>query len=120
MPQIILEYTDNLLDIVDFSSLFHKLHNIIHEVAGAKIENCKSRIQKLDSYYIGSGDKRNAFIHLELLLLKGRTVEVKKKLGEKILTLLQEFYVQSLLQLNTQITIKIEDVLREFHFKYPT
>lgn len=117
MPYISLEYTNNICAVVNYAPLFDELHKLVHRVADANIENCKSSARTLDCYYMGTGDSKNAFVHLDLGLLAGRSAEVKKELGEEVLKLLARYYSQSFAELNLQITVKIVDIEREEHFK---
>ncbi len=119
MPQITLEYTDNIKDAVEYPAFFAELHKIIHQITDANIESCKSRAKKIDCYYMGSGGNEKAFVHLELYLLAGRELAIKQALGEAVLKLLQRYYPQSLAALDLQISVKVDDIKRETYFKYP-
>lgn len=117
MPHIRLEYSSNIEQNINFKSLFSELHLLIHQISGANIENCKSRVIKLDNYFIGNGMQKNAFVFVEILLLEGRSNEAKKTLGEAILETLNKNYTVALTQLDLKITVKITEMPRELYFK---
>ncbi|MCH8127058.1 5-carboxymethyl-2-hydroxymuconate Delta-isomerase [candidate division KSB1 bacterium] len=119
MPQLILQYTANIDQEISFQDLFVKLHNILADIGGIKIDNCKSRAFKLDNYYIGRGETSNAFINLDIHFLEGRPQTLKKEIGSQILEALKEIYSQSISELNLQITVEIKDIERDVYFKYP-
>ena len=119
MPQLILQYNANIDQEISFQDLFVKLHNILADIGGIKIDNCKSRAFKLDNYYIGRGETSNAFINLDIHFLEGRPQTLKKEIGSQILEALKEIYSQSISELNLQITVEIKDIERDVYFKYP-
>ena len=119
MPQLILQYTANIDQEISFQDLFVKLHNILADIGGIKIDNCKSRAFKLDNYYIGRGETSNAFINLDIHFLEGRPQTFKKEIGSQILEALKEIYSQSISEFNLQITVEIKDIERDVYFKYP-
>jgi 5-carboxymethyl-2-hydroxymuconate isomerase len=119
MPQITLQYTANIDQEVNFSSLFAKVHYILNETGGINIDNCKSRAVRQDTYYIGQGETNNAFVHLEVRFLEGRSAQLKKKLGQELLDCLTEIYVPSIEKHILQITVEIDDIKRELYFKFP-
>ncbi|MFW9995814.1 MAG: 5-carboxymethyl-2-hydroxymuconate Delta-isomerase [Candidatus Odinarchaeota archaeon] len=119
MPQIILEYSSNIKENVDFRKLFSDIHHIIETTGGVKIENCKSRAKCQDDYFIGTGKTDSAFIHLEIQWIEGRTEEVKTQLGRDLLNLLKGNYISSLETLGIQITVHLIDIAKNSYFKYP-
>lgn len=119
MPQLTLQYTANINQEIDYSNLFAKLHNILADVGGINIENCKSRALKLNNYYISQGEISNAFIHLDVRFLEGRSLPIKKEIGNQLLEALNSFYQKSLTELDLQFTVEISDIQRELYFKFP-
>lgn len=118
MPHIVLEYSDNLPPLLDFRALFDDLHQALNRIGGIKIENCKSRARAARHCFIGDGNADNAFIHLGIEFIEGRSAEVKQAIGRECLELLKRYYRLHLSQ-RLQITVKIEDVALDFYFKDP-
>ncbi len=119
MPRIVLEYSLNTTDAIDFAQLFTDIHRTINTTGNVKITNCKSRAIGYKDYFIGSGGLTNAFVHLEVQWLEGRSPEVKSQLGEELLDLLKKYYQSTLTEFDLQITVHITDILRNSYFKYP-
>ncbi|MCP4539134.1 MAG: hypothetical protein GY832_18515 [Chloroflexi bacterium] len=117
MPQIMLEYTDNIDQPIEFRDLFADLHQALADAAGINIANFKSRARCLDTYLVGEGDARNAFVHLDLQLFEGRSSEIKREIGEHGLTVLKKHFAQSLSDYNMQITFQVRDIQRQAYFK---
>ena len=62
-------------ELLDFMDLFGDLHEILSTTGGVRIENCKSRALRRETWHIGRGEDRNAFVHLEVVLLETRQVK---------------------------------------------
>jgi len=119
MPNIVLEYTSNVTEAIDFAMLFASIHQILHETGGIKLDNCKSRAIAIEQYHIGDGHPSNAFVQLSIAFLAGRRNDVKQQLGDACLAQLKRFYAKSRSRLDLQITVEITDIQRENYFKYP-
>lgn len=119
MPQITIQYTDNIKSLPDFDFLFSKAHQTINTIAGIKIENCKSRVIKLEKYFLGDGAGNQGFVHLEVKILEGRNNEIKSEIGNNLLEILKKQFVESNQLLALQITIEIIDIQKNCYYKYP-
>jgi 5-carboxymethyl-2-hydroxymuconate isomerase len=119
MPQITLQYTDNINQNLDFDELFLEVHTTVSEIAGIAIANCKSRTMKLERYYVARGEAKHAFVHLDIAVLEGRSVELKQEMGSKILDILTKYYAPSIDAVDLQLTVEIRDISRDFYFKFP-
>jgi len=119
MPHLTLEYTPNLDQEIVADVLFARLHQVLAEVGGIAIGNCKSRIVCLDGYYIATGGPRNAFVHLTIRFLEGRAIELKQKVGRASLRVLDEYFAPSSATLDLQLTVEMQDIERATYFKIP-
>jgi 5-carboxymethyl-2-hydroxymuconate isomerase len=119
MPHLTLEHTANIKQEIDCATLFSGLHQILTVLGGINIENCKSRANRLDNYYIGQSDESNAFVHLEISLMQGKTTELQQAIGIQCLNLLKEYFDPSFSKLALQITVEITEIHRSAYFKYP-
>lgn len=116
MPQIILEYTDNIQVSEDFSSPLLKIHQIIHSICSVNIDNCKTRIVSHKQYFIGNGEQDKAFVHLEVIIFEGRSEATKTMLGETLISILKDFFEPK--AKNVDITVYLNDIKRKEYFKY--
>ncbi|NOX47934.1 MAG: 5-carboxymethyl-2-hydroxymuconate isomerase [Chlorobi bacterium] len=114
MPHIILQYTDNIKKGRNFNPLFSEIHSLLSNKAGIDPINCKSRAIKLTDFFIGEGDKPNAFVHLEIRIFQGRTPVIKQGIGNEILKMLKNHFQENL---NIQFTIEIVEMDKELYFK---
>ena len=118
MPHIVLEYSANLPELSDFRALFTEVHQVLHRTGGIKIENCKSRVREAGHYHVGDGHADNAFVHLDVEFVKGRSAEVRQSIGRECLEVLKKYY-QAQLSDRLQLTVKIDDIALDFYFKEP-
>ncbi len=119
MPQINLEYTVNISQDITARDIFPKIHQILGDVASIPQSNCKSRLHRVDDFHIADGDPKNAFVHLEIRFIEGRSPEIKTKIGQQCLEQLQAYFAESTSSLNLQITVEILDIHKPSYFKFP-
>lgn len=117
MPQLILEYSDNVLEKNDLFHLLKKINLFLAESLPAELSSCKSRAIKWDTYCIGDGSMDNAFVHINLKVMSGRDVEKLTNVGHGMIEILKKYFYQSAQHLKLQITIEIAE-LQTTYLKY--
>lgn len=117
MPHAILEYTQNVIDVVDHHDVFRRLHEIMTGAGPFTLSDIKSRVYECEHFYIADGNPQNAFVHLSLAVLEGRDPEVLRMVGERALELLREVYPESIASLDCQLTVEIREMARPLYFK---
>ena len=119
MPHLTLEYTDNIPHEVNVQDLLAQLHQMLAELADTRIENFKSRAICRATYHIGAGSGQEAFVHLEIRLLAGRSPAQKAAIGQRCLDLLEQAWGPSLADRNPQITVELVGMERDSYYKWP-
>jgi len=117
MPHLTLEYSNNLPVPVDFKALFKNLHEALIVIGPFRLEDIKSRAIPYPEYYIGVGLPENVFIHLTVSILSGRDVDFKKRIGERMLSILRETFLKTCLKRRCDITVDIREMQRETYYK---
>lgn len=117
MPQLTVEFSSNILEKKSLSNLLKNCHEIIAEHLPTKIESCKSRAHECQIYCVGDGQPDNAFVHVSLKVLPGRSDEQKTVVANKVMDKLKEYFADSLSKFKLQITLEIED-LQTTYFKF--
>lgn len=95
MPHLILECSDNIAEKnPQLLNILHDCQQILVENLPTNLETCKSRLIRHQDYLLGNGEVTNAFVHLEVRVLAGRSVglltELAKRLKAHILSQLSE------------------------------
>lgn len=120
MPHLVLEFSSNVKEKGAFEPLFKELHQVLVHVASTQLESCKSRAVSRDVFYIGDGNPQNAFVHLDICLAEGRSLEVREEIGRLMLEILGRYFAKSLNDLNLQITVESREFPRNLYFKIPS
>ncbi|MFF8539811.1 5-carboxymethyl-2-hydroxymuconate Delta-isomerase [Streptomyces werraensis] len=90
MPQITVDYSDNLADGFDRPAFARDLHLAVVEIAAAKPPACKTRFRRTEDPVVGPDTEGHALVHVHIALLSGRTDETKARLSETVLGLLRQ------------------------------
>lgn len=117
MPHFVLEYSDNILEKVDYEDFFKKLHTLLADVGPFNLSDIKSRAIRHQQFYVANGQELNAFVHLTLSIFKGRDLSIRQAVGEKILAFLKEEFARSFEKLNCSYTVEVKEMDKETYFK---
>jgi 5-carboxymethyl-2-hydroxymuconate isomerase len=117
MPQLILEYSANVLEQNNFTQLFKTCHEILAQKLPADLGSCKSRAIQHNIYYVGNGEPNNAFVHVSLKCMEGRSEEILQNMTQEILNVLQNHFAGSLKKLNLQISLQLGELSAKRYFR---
>ena len=90
MPNLTLEYTDNL--DFDVQTLLARLHAELVATGAIKLKGIKSRAVRYSEYRIADGNPEYAFVSVNLLIRAGRPLEVQRDMSQRILAVLKETF----------------------------
>ncbi|MET7615369.1 5-carboxymethyl-2-hydroxymuconate Delta-isomerase [Streptomyces sp. NPDC005408] len=88
MPQITVDYSENLESAFDRRDFALALHPLIVETIDTKLSACKTRFRRVDETVVAGGTPADALVHIGIGLLPGRADELKAQLSEAVLGLL--------------------------------
>lgn len=117
MPHIVLEHSTNIIEKPDFEQLFSRMHWVLNELGAFKLADIKSRVYPCPIFYIADGNPDHAFVHLRLEIVEGRSSDIKKQAGERLLALLRETFPESIKQRSCQLTVELRDMAKDGYFK---
>jgi len=112
MPHIVLEYSHNIFEKDKFQDLFLKIHSVLTEALPTDIKSCKSRAIGYQDYLLGDGqsEKKSAFVHVSIKVLSGRSPDVLKLTGQKVMDILKKNFEKSITELGLQISLEIDEL----------
>lgn len=84
MPHLIIEYSANAEEVVDFSELCDALRLAAIETGAFATKGVRVRAIRCDHYAIADGSPENCFIDISVRLRGGRPHQVKKKAVEQL------------------------------------
>lgn len=116
MPHLILEYSANVIEKSQLNTLLKSIHPVLVEMLPADLGACKSRAIECAHFCVSNGNVNNAFVHVTLKIMSGRTEDTLKKVGEKIMAMLKAYFSESMGKLQLRISIEISE-LSKIYFK---
>lgn len=115
MPHLTVEYTGNLPDFTP-RSLLKALNQVLIDSGEFDTPSIKSRAICLHDYLVGDQADGQAFIHVHLNLLDGRSHATKQQLSARLLAVLDASVAASA-GLTLQRCVEIRDVHRASYAK---
>ena len=108
MPNLTLEYTDNL----DFEvqPLLARLHSELVATGTINLKGIKSRAIRYSEYRIADGNPEYAFVSVSLLIREGRPVEVQKDITQRVMTELKETFGERFENGYLSLTVDIKEM----------
>lgn len=108
MPQLTLEYSDNLT--FDAQKVLGTLHERLSATGVIPLKGLKSRAMRHSEWRVADGYKGYAFVHLGILLREGRSAEAKKQVAEEALAVLEEEFGQRFEEGYLSLTIDMKEM----------
>lgn len=108
MPQLTLEYSDNL--IFDVQDVLASLHAELAATGAINLNGLKSRAVRHSEYRIADGNPEYAFVHVNLLIRAGRPVEVKKDASQRVMKVLEDSFGQRFENSYLSISVDIKEM----------
>ena len=81
------------------------------------IHKIKSRAVQQNDFFIGDGKSERAFVHLSVLLLKGRSEELKQRLSQTLHRCLKAAFPQTAEKMICDFTVSVEDIDASVYMK---
>ena len=116
MPQLILEYSANIIEKENLINLFQQCHEFLAKSLPTELASCRSRAIKCENYCIGDSAVANAFVHISLKVMPGRSKDTLDSVGQSMMNILTRYFEKSLQQLKLQISLEIIE-LQPTYFK---
>lgn len=108
MPHLILEASANIMETNDkFKQSLRDLQSLLVEKLPTQLDNCKSRVIIHDLFVLGDDNSNNAFIHLTVKILQGRSPELLAEISHQLQEILKINHTKSREHLNLSISVEI-------------
>ncbi len=115
MPHLTIEYTDNLHH-VQAEPLLLALNRALLDSGQFDEPDIKSRALRLQAYRTGTSPQPRAFVHAQLAILSGRSVETKQQLSASLLRVLQSACEGAGVP-SVQLSVDVQDMERACYAK---
>ena len=111
MPHLVLEASTNIIEANSrIKQCLIECQNLLTEKLPTQLSSCKSRYIKHEVYVVGNNDTNNAFVHLDVKVLSGRSPQVLTAIVEDLKQLLIKSFNQSAVALKLDISIELSDL----------
>jgi 5-carboxymethyl-2-hydroxymuconate isomerase len=96
MPQIVIEYTDNIKAEAAIPALLKKINDTIIGQAGGIFPpgGTRSRAIELKDYRMADGEEDYAFVHTTFKIGAGRTAEQKKRVCDDLFDVIKIHFTE--------------------------
>jgi 5-carboxymethyl-2-hydroxymuconate isomerase len=96
MPQIVIEYTDNIKPEAAIPALLKKINDTIIGQSGGIFPpgGTRSRAIELKDYRMADGEADYAFVHTTFKIGAGRTAEQKKKVCDELFDVIKTHFAE--------------------------
>jgi 5-carboxymethyl-2-hydroxymuconate isomerase len=108
MPQLTLEYTNNLE--FDVQVVLACLHSELSASGVINLKGLKSRAVRQSEYRIADGNPEYAFVHVNLLIREGRPIEVQKDLSQRVMKVLEDTFGQNFENNYLSLSVDIKEM----------
>lgn len=108
MPQLTLEYTDNLE--FDVQDVLARLHSELAATGAINLKGLKSRAVRLSDYRIADGNPEYAFVHVGLLIREGRPIDVQKDASQRVMKVLEDTFGQRFENSYLSLSVDIKEM----------
>lgn len=116
MPHIHLEYSDNIENL-EIKPLLVSLNQTLIQGGYAQADlDIKSRATCQTDYVIGNNEEKQAYIHVKLSLLTGRSVELRQEIAAALLKTLTE-QIPKQIKVTVQFCVEILEMERDIYVK---
>lgn len=110
MPQISVEYTENIASAADWQSAALEMHAAVETIFGADITTCKSRLIAVQNFVVGTGGGGQGFVHITIAVMPGRSSEQFKTATDAVTALFERALNIAPLPVAVQITCEIREL----------
>ncbi|MCV2360305.1 5-carboxymethyl-2-hydroxymuconate Delta-isomerase [Paucibacter sp. TC2R-5] len=119
MPHLTLEYTSNL-PLFKAADALLALNKLLLNSGEFEALDIKSRAIRLDTYLVGTHVSNHpdneAFVHVKLALLSGRSAQLKQTLSAGLLQVLEQACAWPKTQ-SVQLCVELQDIERASYAK---
>ncbi len=114
---MVVEYSDNITELNHQDLMLNLNHALFDTGLIDHPFNIKTRIRANQDFLIGFGDNQQAYIHVRLGIMTGRTLEQRQLISEQLLTCLKNFDKYQASGLEIQLCVEIAEMPKEVYGK---
>lgn len=109
MPHVIVEYSNNITEL-NTQGLLSSLNQHLIDTGLIQAQDLKSRIHANTDFLIGLGDQSQAYLHMHLYLMQGRSEEQKALIADQAIAALTKFKDYQAQGLSIQLSVQLTEM----------
>ncbi|ENV32865.1 5-carboxymethyl-2-hydroxymuconate Delta-isomerase [Acinetobacter gerneri] len=110
MPQMIVEYSDNIRNLQKQQLLLDLNQALFATGLVDYPKNIKSRIRENHDFLIGFGEDAQAYIHVHIYILTGRNAAEKKQIADALSDALTAFKAYQAKDVEIQLCVELTEM----------
>ncbi|MBT2401463.1 5-carboxymethyl-2-hydroxymuconate Delta-isomerase [Streptomyces sp. ISL-100] len=91
MPQITVDYSEQLAGAFDRRGFALALHPLVVDIVDTQLAACKTRFRRVDETVVADAATGHTLVHIGIALLPGRAPELKAQLTTAVLDLVAQY-----------------------------
>lgn len=112
MPQLILEYSTNVIETENLADLFQQIHCRLAELMQLPVTAFLSSAIQHNGYCRADDTNNSALVQLTCKLMRGRTHDALLNIGQTILDMTKIYFVESAKKFELRISLEIIELQR--------
>ncbi len=117
MPHFVIEYSANLEPDVDLRAVVDAVHRTAVESGLFKVGGIRVRTLRHDLYKVGDGNPENAFLHVRVAILEGRSVENRERLGNAAIAAVDAELAKAHKKRGIALSVEVGEIDHNMSFK---
>ena len=117
MPHLIVEYSANVEDRIDLDGLLDRLHTAAAGYEVFPLGELRVRAERREHYRVADGHPDNGFVHVTAIIGHGRSLEVRKEVGQGLFDVICELLHAPFKDSPLAISFNIREFHPELNYK---
>lgn len=117
MPHFTIEYTANLDREFDLREMVDTVHRTAVESGLFKVGGIRVRTLRHEIYKVADGNPENAFVHIRVNILEGRSVESREALGSRLIEAADAVLAAAQKRRGLALSVEISEIVHNMSFK---
>lgn len=120
MPHFVIEYSSNLEPEIDLRAIVDAVHRSAVNSDLFKIGGIRVRTLKHEIYKVADGNPENAFLHVRVAILEGRSVPDREKLGNMTIEAVDKLLAKARAKRGIALSVEVGEIDHNMSFKRNT
>lgn len=117
MPHLRIEHSANISERCDLQMVADRLREVMEGISIFPADGIRVRCLSSGPYSVVGGDPRNGFVHLELRIGFGRSLEARQQAGERLFAAAREIFADQLAEGFLALTLEIVEIAEHTSWK---